>query len=312
MRRPPACRHRGAVRLPHLRLRALDRHVFGNTQPTSKPSAANIVKCAKIHYAPLMLFTVSRAPQSSALKERLAAARWRAPTAASFILGVAALAVACSGKNPPEKTVKDAGKPKIAAPAAPPAQKPADNKPVEAKEKNANPPGQGEQKEPVAQAGGTQGAEQGEVKEPANAEPKEAPQAEKPAALTAKQLFARIASLKTSDEAALGYLKQVEALGSTAKERALAANDRGQKLFSKAERADRFFAWAEAHYDRHPLPSFNRAKIAAIQGNIAKVKEHLRSVQKRKGKKLLQKVGFDPTFALVHDDPEVRSIVRGH
>lgn len=243
------------------------------------------------------------------MQERLAAARWRAPTAASFILGVAALAVACSGKNPPEKHVKDAAQPQIAAPAATPAQEPAQKEASKEQEKPANDPGQGEQKEPVAQGeGDAQGKEQATAKEPAKAEPK----AEKPAAITAKQLFSRIASLKTSDEAALGYLKQVEALGSTAKERALAANDRGQKLFSKAERADRFFAWAEAHYDRHPLPSFNRAKIAAIQGNIAKVKEHLRSVQKRKGKKLLQKVGFDPTFALVHDDPEVRSIVRGH
>lgn len=129
--------------------------------------------------------------------------------------------------------------------------------------------------------------------------------------LSGKSMLAKVRSTRVSDGAAMKYLEQAQALpDNSAKDRALAANGRGEKLFAQADRADRFFAWAESHYARHPLPSFNRAKLAAIRGEIAQVKTHLKTVKARKGKKLLAKVGFDPTFALVHDDPEVRSLIR--
>lgn len=116
--------------------------------------------------------------------------------------------------------------------------------------------------------------------------------------------------MRISDDKAIERLVQARAAGASAKQAALAANARGEQLFSKPERADKLFAWAQNHYERHPLPVFNRAKLAAIRGNIADVRSHLKAVKERGGTKLLRKVGFDPTFALVHDDPQVRSLIR--
>lgn len=124
-------------------------------------------------------------------------------------------------------------------------------------------------------------------------------------------MMAKIQSLRTTDKQALDLLAQAQTRkDSSAKSRALAANARGEKLFTQPERAERFFTWAQTHYQKHPLAPYNRAKLAAIRGDIAQVKAHLNVVKERRGKKLLSKVSFDPTFALVHDDPEVRSLIR--
>lgn len=142
------------------------------------------------------------------------------------------------------------------------------------------------------------------------AAPEQADTPKAPSQPSAASLLARAASMRISDNEAIKTLEQANAAGATAKQAALAANARGEKLFSKPERAELLFSWAQNHYPRHPLPVYNRAKLAAIRGDIAKVRLHLQTVKERGGLKLLRKVGFDPTFALVHDDPQVRSLIR--
>ena len=45
-------------------------------------------------------------------------------------------------------------------------------------------------------------------------------------------------------------------------------------------------------------------------GETSTVVEYLKTVKKRGGKKLLNTVGFDPTFALVANDPDVVALTH--
>lgn len=246
-----------------------------------------------------MPLTKSPAPAAIDAPRTLRAVRRRPALSVSLILGVAALAVGCSDKKPEVPPESDAPAPKMASPAAPAK---AEKKP-EAQPQTPTPEPEPAPEEPSAKAD----SPKPEAQEPT----KETPKAPVEKGLSSKAMMAKVKSLKVSDKAAMRYLEQSkEKPDSTPKDRALAANSRGEKLFAQPERAEAFFRWAQEHYPRHPLPAFNRAKIAAIRGEIDQVKAHLKTVKERRGRKLLGKVGFDPTFALVHDDPEVRSLIR--
>lgn len=202
-----------------------------------------------------------------------------------------------------QKQAQKAGAPKSGSTAAP---------------KDPSESGASSPPKPGPQKAGSQktGIDPGQAKpEPQNpAEKGEAkakdPSPEKKPKVSNKSLLARVSRAKYSDDKAHAWLKQAKDNGAKARELALAANKRGEALFSKAERAEAFFRWAEEQDPSLPLPAYNRAKLAALRGDIPGVRSHLKTVKERGGKKLLRKVGFDPVFSLVHDDPVVRSMSR--
>lgn len=115
---------------------------------------------------------------------------------------------------------------------------------------------------------------------------------------------------KTSDTRAKKAFEEAEKAGATPRELAEAANARGEALFGEPERAAAFFEWARDKDPTYPEPVFNLAKQTANAGEIPKTVEHLKEVSKRGGKKLLKQVGFDPTFEIVKDDPEVQKLIK--
>lgn len=117
-------------------------------------------------------------------------------------------------------------------------------------------------------------------------------------------------STKTADARAFEALEEAETLGATAQEVAKVANQRGEKLFGKDDRAQPFFEWARDKDPKNPQPSFNLAKITALQGDVEQTLAHLEEVQKRGGKKLLKNAEFDPMFEVVKDDPKFQSMLR--
>lgn len=121
-------------------------------------------------------------------------------------------------------------------------------------------------------------------------------------------LLKQAGDLKTDDLEALGALARAKEEGASARSLARAANRRGERLYASPERATRFFEWANRADKRFPTPSFNLAKLAANRGELPQAKVHLREVAARGGKKLLGTLEFDPTFAVLADDPEVRRL----
>lgn len=119
-------------------------------------------------------------------------------------------------------------------------------------------------------------------------------------------------SKKTSDAKAKKALEEAEAAGATVRELAEASNERGVALLGSGEpeRATAAFEWARDKDPTYPDPSFNLAKQTAMAGEIPETVKHLQEVHKRGGKKLLKTVGFDPTFEIVKDDPEVAKIIK--
>jgi len=119
-------------------------------------------------------------------------------------------------------------------------------------------------------------------------------------------------SKKTSDAKAKKALEEAEAAGATVRELAEASNERGVALLGSGEpeRATAAFEWARDKDPTYPDPSFNLAKQTAMAGEIPETVKHLQEVHKRGGKKLLKQVGFDPTFEIVKDDPEVAKIIK--
>jgi hypothetical protein len=115
---------------------------------------------------------------------------------------------------------------------------------------------------------------------------------------------------KTSDTRAKKAFEEAEKAGATPRELAEAANARGEALFGEPERATAFFEWARDKDPTYPEPVFNLAKQTVNAGEIPKTVEHLKEVHKRGGKKLLKQVGFDPTFEIVKDDPEVQKLLK--
>jgi hypothetical protein len=128
---------------------------------------------------------------------------------------------------------------------------------------------------------------------------------------TAK-LITEIKAKKTNDTRAKKALEEAEAGGATVRELAEASNARGEMLLGAGEpdRAKVAFEWARDKDTTYPEPSFNLAKQSVLAGDVAETVTHLKEVHKRGGKKLLKQVGFDPTFEIVKDDPEVAKIIK--
>jgi tetratricopeptide (TPR) repeat protein len=126
------------------------------------------------------------------------------------------------------------------------------------------------------------------------------------------KLLADAKSKKTSDAKAKKALEDAEAAGATVRELAEASNERGVALLGagEPERATAAFEWARDKDPTYPDPSFNLAKQTAMAGEIPETVKHLQEVHKRGGKKLLKQVGFDPTFEIVKDDPDVQKIIK--
>ncbi len=70
------------------------------------------------------------------------------------------------------------------------------------------------------------------------------------------------------------------------------------------------FEWARDKDTTYPDASFNLAKQTANAGEVPETVAHLKEVHKRGGKTLLKQVGYDPTFEIVKDDPEISKIVK--
>ena len=126
-----------------------------------------------------------------------------------------------------------------------------------------------------------------------------------------KALLAEVAKRRTTDERANEALAEAEAAGATPKELARAAHKRGKALFAKPDRAKVFFQWALEKDEKYADPVFELAKQEVNTGELDAAKEHLEEVGKRKGKKLLQQIDYDPMWEVIKDDPEIRALVEG-
>jgi len=131
-----------------------------------------------------------------------------------------------------------------------------------------------------------------------------------PDAAAKTKLLDEAKAKKTSDARAKKALEEAEKAGATVRELAEVANARGEALFDEPERAQAFFTWARDKDTTYPEPVFNLAKQTVNAGEIPATVEHLKEVHKRGGKKLLKQVGFDPTFEIVKDDPEVSKLLK--
>ena len=123
-------------------------------------------------------------------------------------------------------------------------------------------------------------------------------------------LLEQVESLDTDDAEAKQALADALDAGAAKLDAAKAANARGEDLLTKgeSERAEAFFTWARDTHNHYADPVYNLAKLAAYAGDLAIAKEHLAELQKRGNKKLMKKVGVEPAFAPLHDDPDVRKI----
>jgi len=126
------------------------------------------------------------------------------------------------------------------------------------------------------------------------------------------KLIAEIKNKKTSDARTKKALEEAEAGGATVRELAEASNGRGVALQNAGEgdRAKAAFEWARDKDPTYPDASFNLAKQTANAGEVPETVAHLKEVHKRGGKTLLKQVGYDPTFEIVKDDPEISKIVK--
>ncbi|MBK7829902.1 hypothetical protein [Nannocystis sp.] len=132
------------------------------------------------------------------------------------------------------------------------------------------------------------------------------------AAADKAKLLGEVKAKKTSDTRAKKALEEAEAAGATVRELAEASNARGEALMGagEAERATAAFVWARDKDTTYPDPSFNLARLTVNAGDVAETVAHLKEVHKRGGKKLLKQVGFDPSFEIVKDDPEVSKLIK--
>jgi len=123
-------------------------------------------------------------------------------------------------------------------------------------------------------------------------------------------LYAQAKLLETDDPTAKQALVDAIAAGGERLEAAKIANTRGEALMAKGEgeRAEEWFRWAADTHKRFSEPIYNLATLAAYAGDLELAKEHLEELKNRGNKKLMKKVGVDPAFALLIDDPEVRAI----
>jgi hypothetical protein len=222
-----------------------------------------------------------------------------------LLLGLAG--IACGGQKPDdEAAAKVASGPDSSRDTADPSTTDANTEPVGAEASSATAPIEAptgaEAGEPVDEPEGETAATTAGTE--AAAEPAIPPEEQ------IKALLTEASSKKTKDERALEALDAAKLLEASPNDLAKAANKRGEALMADPERATKFFEWAQAADPKYPNATFNLAKLAANTGDIPRVKELLTEVKARKGKKLLQQVEFDPSFALVADDPEVLALLR--
>lgn len=124
-------------------------------------------------------------------------------------------------------------------------------------------------------------------------------------------LIKEIKRRRTKDARALAALAEAEELGAEAEELAEAANARGQYLHATPDRAKVFFEWAAEKNDKYALPAFNLAKQAAVLGELEEAKKWLAETRKRRrGKRLIQQIEFDPMWEILKDDPDVRALLK--
>ena len=123
-------------------------------------------------------------------------------------------------------------------------------------------------------------------------------------------LLEQAGNLETDDAAATKALNDAVAAGVAKLDAAKVANTRGEALLTKGEgeRAEPFFVWARDAHNLFSEPVFNLAKMYAYAGDLEVAKEHLAELEKRGNKKLLKKVGVEPAFTPLLDDPEVRKL----
>jgi predicted outer membrane protein len=123
-------------------------------------------------------------------------------------------------------------------------------------------------------------------------------------------LFEQAKNIATDDATAQKALNDAIAAGATKIDAAKIAYARGEALMAdgEAERAETFYRWAADAHKLYAEPIYKLATLAAYAGDLEIAKEHLQELQKRGNKKLMKKVGVDPAFALLHDDPDVRKI----
>jgi hypothetical protein len=133
---------------------------------------------------------------------------------------------------------------------------------------------------------------------------------EPPAGPDPAVLLAMAANLDTDDATATSSLDDAVAAGAAKLDVAKVANTRGEALLTKGEgeRAEPFFVWARDAHNLFAEPVFNLAKMAALTGDLELAKEHLQELEKRGNKKLMKKVGVEPAFTPLIDDPDVRKL----
>jgi hypothetical protein len=138
----------------------------------------------------------------------------------------------------------------------------------------------------------------------------EAGTVEPPAGPDPAVLLAMAANLDTDDATAISSLNDAVAAGAAKLDVAKVANTRGEALLTKgeSERSETFFVWARDAHNLFSEPVFNLAKMAAYAGDLEVAKEHLAELEKRGNKKLMKKVGVEPAFTPLLDDPDVRKL----
>jgi hypothetical protein len=216
-------------------------------------------------------------------------------------LFMTALAIsACKGESPDDKAVSTSAK--SSDDAKPDGSEPAAGQ--EAGDAKASAEGK------AAESGAaTAGADGGAVA-PADTGAAEAGAVEPPAGPDPAVLLAMAANLDTDDATATSSLNDAVAAGAAKLDVAKVANTRGEALLTKgeSERAEPFFVWARDAHNLFSEPVFNLAKLAAYAGDLEIAKEHLAELEKRGNKKLMKKVGVEPAFTPLLDDPDVRKL----
>jgi hypothetical protein len=171
------------------------------------------------------------------------------------------------------------------------------------------PPQPGDDK-PADSAAGTGATPSADSSAPADGGAAPTAEGGEPAVDPIPALLEQAKNLDTDDAAATKALNDAVAAGAAKLDVAKLANERGEALLTKgeSERAEPFFVWARDAHNLFAEPVYNLAKLAAYAGDLDVAKEHLAELEKRGNKKLMKKVGVDPAFAPLQDDPDVRKI----
>ena len=144
----------------------------------------------------------------------------------------------------------------------------------------------------------------------AEAEETAAAQAEVPAVVDVASLLKQVRSTKTSDIKAKAALETAKKAQAKPADLVAASVARAEQLLGTPDRAVVFLDWAEAQGTKSAEVPFTLAKLAAMAGEVSDCKTQLQAVKDRGGKALLKKVGFDPIFNVVADDPEIRMLIK--